>query len=363
MLHAVIMAGGSGTRFWPASRDDCPKQLLNLTGEATMIQSTVARLEGMVDHADMLVVTNQRLVEAVRQQLPMLPASAVIGEPCRRDTAPCIGLAAALIASQDPDAIMIVLPADHVISTVAQFQAAMQLAAELVRADASRLVTFGIRPTYPAESFGYIERSKPLQDHGLPHDGIPVFQVKQFREKPSAAVARQYLEAGNFYWNSGIFVWRAKTILAKLQQREPLMYEHLMRIAASTERPDFEAVLTREFAAIDGKSIDYAVMEHADNVMVIEAPFDWDDLGSWQSLARLRGEDHEGNTIVGRHLGIQTTGTIVRTEDEHLVVTVGLKDCIVVHSDHITLVADKHCEEQVREVVKQLREKGWTQFL
>ncbi len=363
MLHAVIMAGGSGTRFWPASRDERPKQLLNLTGESTMIQATVNRLEGLVDLANVMIVTNQRLVAAVRDQLPELPADSVIGEPCRRDTAPCIGLAAAWIAHRDPEAIMIVLPADHVISTSAQFQAAMRYAADLVRADASRLVTFGIRPTYPAESFGYIERAETLDGSDTAAGRISAFVVKQFHEKPAAAVAERYVAAGNCYWNSGIFLWRAATILAQLQQRESEMYAHLMTIAASLGQPDLDVVLAREFAAIQGKSIDYAVMEYAENVVVIEAPFSWDDLGSWRSLARLRGEDPAGNTIVGRHLGIDTTGSIVRSDDNHLVVTVGLKDVIVVHADGITLVADKNCEEQVRDVVKELRERGWTQFL
>jgi mannose-1-phosphate guanylyltransferase len=177
------------------------------------------------------------------------------------------------------------------------------------------------------------------------------------------AVAEEYLQAGNYYWNSGIFVWRAATILDQLQQREPSMYARIMSIAAARGHAGFDTVLADQFAAIQGKSIDYAVMEHAENVVVIEAPFAWDDLGSWRSLARLRGEDLAGNTITGRHLGIATTGTIVRTDDEHLVVTVGLKDCIVVCADGITLVADKNREEQVRDVVQQLRDRGWTQFL
>jgi mannose-1-phosphate guanylyltransferase len=361
MLHAVIMAGGAGTRFWPASRSNFPKQLLSLAGDDTMIQATVARLADLVPPERALVVTNQRLVEPIRQQLPQLPASSVIGEPCKRDTAPCVGLAAAWVARDDPDAIMVVTPADHVISTDEQFCQAIEHAMAIVRDDPSRLVTFGIRPTYPAESFGYIERAQPL---AIPQAaGIPTFVVEQFREKPTAEVAQTYVDAGNFYWNSGIFVWSAKTILEQLQTHEPKMYGHLMTIAGAMGTSDFERVFAREFEAIEGRSIDYAVMEKAQQVVVVEAPFAWDDLGSWQSLARLRGTSDEGNTIIGKHIGIGTQGTIVRGDDDHLIVTIGLEDCIVVRTEDATLVASKHCEEQVRDVVKQLQQKNWTQYL
>jgi mannose-1-phosphate guanylyltransferase len=361
MLHAVIMAGGAGTRFWPASRSHCPKQLLSLAGDETMIQATLRRLEHLVPPERALVVTNQRLVEAIRQQLPQLPPDAVIGEPCKRDTAPCIGLAAAWVTRDDPDAVMVVMPADHVISTDDQFCQAIEHAAALVQDDPARLVTFGIQPTYPAESFGYIERAHPLDSPRA--SAIPTFLVKQFREKPTAEVAGAYLDAGNFYWNSGIFVWSARTILRQLELHEPKMFAHLMTIADAIGRSDFDQVLARQFEAIEGRSIDYAVMEKAKEVVVVEAPFSWDDLGSWQSLARLRGTDQDGNTIVGKHLGVGTRGTIVRGEDDHLIVTIGLEDCIVVHTKDATLVANKHCEEQVREIVKALEQREWKQYL
>ncbi len=362
MLHAVIMAGGSGTRFWPASRNDRPKQLLDLTGESTMIQATVGRFAGLVEPHNILVVTNQQLVNRIRDQLPGVPTESVIGEPCRRDTAPCVGLAAILVSQNDPDAVMVVSPADHVISTTRQFQSAIQHAVELIRRDATRLVTFGIRPTYPAESFGYIERDAHIGDTSGT-DAIETFAVKRFREKPTIDVAAEYVASGDFYWNSGIFVWRAATILDQLRQHEPVLFKHLMTIAESLDKSDYQTVLSHEFEALPAKSIDYAVMEKANQVVVIEAPFSWDDLGSWRSLARLRGEDEAGNTIVGQHLGIDTTGTIVRCDEGNLVVTIGLRDCIVVQSGGATLVADKNCEEQVREVVSQLRVKGWEQFL
>jgi mannose-1-phosphate guanylyltransferase len=363
MLHAVIMAGGSGTRFWPESRGPLPKQLLKLVGERTMIQSTVDRIESLVPAERVLIVTNAQLLPEIRRQLPQLPERALLGEPCRRDTAPCIGLAALEIVHHDPDGIMAVMPSDHVISPDDKFCAAIELAQRLVEESPERIVTFGIRPTYPAESFGYIERGEAL---GASTDALTdngVFRVRQFREKPKADVARQYLDAGTFYWNSGIFVWKAATILAALEACQPQMMQHLKTIAAAIGTPNYQEVLEREFTAIKGISIDYAVMEHATDVVVIEAPFGWDDVGSWQAISRLQGTDDAGNTVAAKHLGLHTTGTIVRGPDGHLIVTLGVEDLIVVHTPEATLVANKHDEEAIRELVKLIAERGWHEYL
>lgn len=359
MLHAVIMAGGSGTRFWPASRRGTPKQMLTLVGEESMLRQTSERFEGLVPVQQRMVVTNERLVAAVSEQLPGVQ---VVGEPCKRDTAPCIGLAALLVTriSGDPDATMLVCPADHVIPDRAAFQGAVKQAEALVDASPDRIVTFGIKPTYAAEIFGYIQRGERLP--GDPNEA-PAFTVARFVEKPDAASAAEYVNSGDFYWNGGIFVWRAETILDALRERQPEMLAHLERIVDAWQSPNRDEVFEREFTAIEGISVDYAVMEHATDVAVIEAPFEWDDLGGWQSLQRRLGEDENGNTIVGKHVGLKTEGTIVRTNDEHLVVTLGLKDCIVVHTDNATLVANKHDEESIREVVKELESRGWDEFL
>jgi len=365
MLHAVIMAGGAGTRFWPESRAQTPKQLLPLSSERTMLQMTVDRLEGLVPPTQTLIVTNERLVTESRAQLPNLPAEAILGEPCKRDTAPCIGLAALVISRTDPEATLAVMPADHVISPTAAFQQGLTVAAELVAAQPERIVTFGIRPSFPAETFGYIERGEPLSTLGQSgQDQTPLaYQVARFREKPDAATAAEYLATGNFYWNSGIFVWRASTILAALETHQPEMFAHLQTIGAAYGSPDFDAVFNREFTAINGVSVDYAVMEHAREIVVMEAPFQWDDVGSWQALARLRGTDPDGNTLIGKHLSVNTEGTIVRGDADHLIVTLGLKDCLVVHTPDATLVANKHDEEAIRQVVKLLAEKGWEEYL
>jgi len=360
MLYPVIMAGGSGTRFWPESRHLRPKQLLPLVGDRTMIQATVDRLAGLAPVDQMLVLTNALQADAIGAQLPSLPASAIIREPCKRDTAPCIGLAALLLAARDAEATMAVMPSDHVIGPVEVYQAAIRQAARLVDAQPGRIVTFGIKPTYAAESFGYIERGEALAaDPGE----APTYRVQRFREKPNATVAEEFLAAGTFFWNSGIFVWKARTIADELRRRQPDMFAHLKTIADAFGAPHYAATLEREFAAIRGISIDYAVMEHATDVAVIEAPFSWDDVGSWQAIARLRPCDADGNTISGKHLGINTRGTIVRGPDDHLIVTLGLEDCLIVHTPDATLVANKHDEESIRQVVKRLEELGWTEYL
>jgi mannose-1-phosphate guanylyltransferase len=364
MLHAVIMAGGSGTRFWPESRDQRPKQLLKLVGDRSMIQATFDRLAGLVPRERVLIATNARQAPAIAAQLPDLPVDAMLLEPCKRDTAPCIALAAAHLIRRDPGAIMAVMPSDHVIRPTDAFQAAIRLAADLVAESPDRIVTLGIRATYPAESFGYIEYSK--EKLAIPAVGAwtpKVFPVTAFREKPKLPQARQYIESARHYWNAGIFVWRARTILDYLARLQPDLHARIETIAAAIGTNEYHATLEREFAAIQGISIDYAVMERAKSVCVIEAPFEWDDVGSWQALARLCGQDADGNTISGRHLGINTRGTIVRTDGEHLVVTIGLEDCIVVHTSDATLVARKQDEEAVREAARQISERGWRELL
>ena len=359
MLYATIMAGGSGTRFWPASRRLNPKQLLKLSGERSMLQATVDRLQGLCSPEQLMIVTNKTLISPISKQLPDVPADCLIGEPAKRDTAPCIGLAASLIVAKDPEAIMVVMPADHVITPTDVFQKAITSAAELVESDPTRIITFGIKPTYPAEVFGYIEREqKPLE--GATYSTFP---VSRFREKPDAATAQQFLDAGTFYWNAGIFVWKAATILAAIREFEPEIYAHIQAIAAAIGQDNYADVLEQEFTAIDGKSIDFAVMEHYTNVAVVEAPFEWDDLGNWTALPRLKDQDESGNTIDAKFLGIDTENSIIKCDNGHLIVTVGMKDCIVVHTPDATLVADRNNEGAIKKVVQQLEQRQWNEYL
>lgn len=332
-----------------------------------MLRGTVDRLESIVPAERIWPAVGKALAPAVEAELPELRPQTYVVEPCQRNTAPCIGMAALRMLRDDPEAVMLVLPSDHAIKDVAAFRRAVNLAERLVARPRKQLVTFGIRPTYPAEGFGYIERGETLSP---PRGGfvalaaeLDAYEVVRFREKPKLEQAREFLEAGTFYWNSGMFVWRADVIAEALRTHEPEMMARLETITAAHGTPEFAAVLEREFPQVKSISIDYAVLERSRDVAVIEAPFDWDDVGSWGSLARLRGVDAEGNTIVGKHLGVNTTDTIVRTTDDHLVVTLGISGCIIVHTPDATLVANKNDEESVRRLVEMLKERGWDDVL
>ena len=359
MLHAVIMAGGSGTRFWPASRQVKPKQLLKMGGQRTMLQTTFDRLQGLISSEHVLVATNQQLTDAVAAQLPNLPLEHIIGEPFKRDTAPCIGVAASLVCAADPEGIMVVMPSDHVIESRAEFHRAIRAGAKLVEDDPARIVTFGIRPSYPAESFGYIQRGVAIEGTA----GTATFRVDRFREKPDRKTAEEYVEQGTFYWNSGIFLWKARTILEALAKYEPQMHSLIEKIARDIGTPNFQKNFAEHFEKVQGKSIDFAVMERHENVVVIEAPFSWDDVGSWQAIARLIAPDERGNAVDGPFMSIDSTNMIIRGEADHLIVTIGMHDTIVVHTPDATLVAPKSEEERVREVVKLLTELGHQQYL
>ena len=324
-----------------------------------MLQTTFDRLQGLVSSQQVLVATNSQLVESVTKQLPDLPIEHIIGEPFKRDTAPCIGVAASLVMAADREGVMAVMPSDHVIEPRGEFHRAIQAGVKLIEQDPERIVTFGIRPTYPAESFGYIQRGDGIEVGA----GISAFGVERFREKPSREKAQEYLDAGTFYWNAGIFLWKARTILEAIREYEPQMYEHLQAISKAIGTPDFQRVFFEHFEQIKGKSIDFAVMERHPKVAVIEAPFHWDDVGSWQAISRLIATDAQGNAVEGPYLGIDSKNMIIRSESNHLVVTIGMEETIVVHTKDATLVAPKREEERVREVVKQLQELGLSEYL
>ena len=363
MLHAVIMAGGSGTRFWPQSRRQLPKQLLRLTGEQTMIQATVARVAGWVPPERRWIVTNCAQAAETIRQVPDLPINNVLREPCGRNTAPCIGLAAIRLLAEDPDAVMLVMPADHLIGPPELFQQAVEQAVGIVNRDRDALVLFGIRPVYPSTGFGYIERGAALEDG--PKDA---YQVAAFKEKPDRKRAEEFLAAGTFYWNCGIFVWRADRILTALAEYEPGIYEQLQTLQAALDDgcqdERWETLLAETFPAMKSISIDYAVLERAGDVVVSEAPFEWDDVGSWQALARLLDSDADGNTVDAVHCGIDSRGLIVRSTDpEHLIATIGMEDCIIVHTHDATLIARKDDENAVKQLVERIREAGHERYL
>jgi mannose-1-phosphate guanylyltransferase len=359
MLHAIVMAGGSGTRFWPKSRRNRPKQLLRLYGDATMLQQTVARIAPLVPPERVLIVTGADQAEAVRAQLPDLPARNVVAEPCPRDTAPCVGLAARIVAKKDPDGTMIVMPADHVIRPDEKFQATVRAAVSVIDADPSAFVTFGIKPTHPETGYGYIERGEKLGSPG----GVAMHRVAQFREKPDRATAEQFLASGRFAWNSGIFLWRARAILDALAKHRPALAEALDRVADALGTPAEAETIAREYPEMERVPIDKAVMEKATNVRVLEVVYDWSDVGDWRALTSLIPPDTHGNTTQGPVLARDTSGTIVVSDDGGLIATLGVHDLVIVQSGGATLIARKDQLDKLKALVEGLDPAGHGSYL
>lgn len=357
MLHAVIMAGGSGTRFWPQSRQTLPKQFLKIGTKHTLIQETAARCLPLVSPERLWVVTGQAHAAETTRQLPDLPRTNMLVEPCARNTAPCIGLAAIRLLAADPDATMLVVPADHVIQPTSAFQAAVHQAAESLERDPSAFVLFGVTPNYPATGFGYIQRGAELEP------ATRLAKVAAFKEKPDLATAEQYVADGNYLWNCGIFVWKARTILEALAESQPETMARLQRLVPAIGTTRWDETLAAEFPGMTSISIDYAVLERAANVCVLPAPFGWDDVGSWHALSRLIPPDPAGNTVDGLHVGVSTTNCIIRSTPDHLVATIGVQDLIIVHTPTATLVADRQDEAAVKILLAEVERRGLKAYL
>jgi mannose-1-phosphate guanylyltransferase len=358
-IHALIMAGGGGTRFWPRSRQDCPKQFLRLGSDRSLLQLAADRVESLVDPDHLWVITGRSMAQLVQEHLPQLLPAHLLGEPTGRDTAPCIALGAYLIAQQDPQAIMVVLPADHLIEPVQSFRKCLQAAAQLAREAPEALITLGVMPTRPATGYGYIRRGS---QRTLRLD-LPVYEIDGFREKPALETAQEYLATGQYYWNSGIFVWHVQAVLAALKRQQPILAAAVERIANSWSAPDRDQVFRLEYEALKRISIDHAVMEGCRQGFVLPAAFNWDDLGSWQALERLSPQDAHGNTIMAQHCGLNTRECIIVGDGENLIATVGIEQLLIVHDKNAVLVADRRDEAAVKQLVEHLKQSGWTNFL
>jgi mannose-1-phosphate guanylyltransferase len=359
MLHALIMAGGGGTRFWPRSRQKRPKQFLTLTGERTLLQQACDRIEAQVPPECTWIITGKAYEEETARQVPQIPATRIIGEPCGRDTAACIGLGAALIHREDPDATMVVMAADHVIEPVQEFRRAIQAADQIVAEHPTALVTIGITPTFPATGYGYIQRGAEIAHR----QGIGIYRVQAFREKPSAEVAEQFLATGEYFWNSGIFIWKTGAILAALHENRPHLLAAVERIAAAWRTSDREQIFRQEYEGLQKTSIDYAVMETARDVLMVQAPFRWDDVGSWLALERLHPQDAHGNTVLATHCGVNTKACILAAKDGTLIATVGVDNLLVIHEGDAILVADRRDEAGIKKLVELLKQQGLEKYL
>ena len=342
MRHAVIMAGGAGTRLWPLSRRRRPKQLLRLFGGASLLQLSRRRLAGLFEPQRVWVVASAAYLDQVAAELPDVPRANRIGEPTGRDTANAIGLAAELIGRRDADATMAVFTADHLIEPQDAFAAAIRAGCEAAERCPTALVTFGVRPTHAATGYGYIRLGPPVE--------AGIHRVAEFREKPTRDVAEAYLRSGEYVWNSGMFAWRLAAIRAELARSLPENAARLARLAAGWESAD-PAVRAAEFERLPRISIDYGVLEKAREILVVPMACDWRDVGSWTAVAAALPAGSEGNVAAAaRCLAISSAGNLVVAEDDHLIALLGVRDLVVIRTADATLICHRDQVERIKDL-------------
>lgn len=354
MRFAVIMAGGRGERLWPLSRKETPKQFLKLLGNSTLLQRTVERVLPLVSLENTYVVVGREHVGLVREQLPDLSKQNIIVEPMGRGTAPCVGLAATRLSRIDSRGVMIVLPADHVIADEERFLHLLDEAATLAQAG-THLVTLGITPDRPATGYGYIQ-ARPSQGDAK----ATVLQVERFTEKPDRDTAQRFLDEGNYYWNSGMFIWRIDTILREIETHMPKLHSGLMAIEEQTGAQDYEETLARIYAQQEANSIDCGVLEKSDHVLVIPTgDIGWSDVGDWSTVSEVLETDEAGNLIRAPHIGIDTSNCTIlsghASDRKRLVATLGVSDLVIVDTDDVLLVMDKSRAQEVKKILKMHR--------
>ncbi len=362
-MHALIIAGGSGKRFWPMSRTKNPKQFLNLFGETSMIQMTYERLTPLVKPENILVITNKEQKALAAQHLPELPDGNIVGEPLSRNTAPCIGLGAMLAALKNPDEVQIVLPADHLIQDVDEFRRILKLGVGLA-IEKECLITIGINPTRPETGYGYIQTNPQATPNVLSekYSNQGVQKVKTFAEKPNLETAKRFLESGDFLWNSGIFIWKTKSILQALDEFVPDLYDSLMNIKNETGKPGFSKALLTAYRQIKSISIDYAVMEKSDNVFVLKGDFGWSDVGNWEEFYKVNSKDKDGNIILGSGVLRDSSNNLI-ISDKPFVAGIGLKDMVIVQSNNVLLVCPRDRSQDVKEIVDYLSRQDMNKIL
>jgi len=352
---ALIMAGGRGERFWPKSRKNLPKQFLSLTDDGkTMIQLTVERILPLVELEDIYIATNRDYKALVQEQLPGLPEENILCEPVGKNTAPCIGLGAMHVAKKYEDAIMMVLPSDHLIKYTQMFTNTLSDACDVAERG-ENLVTLGITPDCPETGYGYI---KFIPDQLLGR----AFAVERFVEKPNLETAKEYLATEQYLWNSGMFIWKVSTILKNLQEHLPEMYDGLCRIGDAIGTEQEQEVLVKEFTDFQSVSIDYGIMEKAKNIYILSGSFGWDDVGSWLAVGRIKNSNEFGNVITGNVVTVDTQNTIIQGGSK-LIATVGLENMIVVDTEDALLICEKDHAGDIKKILENLRLCNRSEYL
>jgi mannose-1-phosphate guanylyltransferase len=351
------MAGGSGTRFWPRSKTARPKQYLNIFGTESLLQSTISRFEQFISADNIYIVSGKSQSQVLEEQTTMLPKSNLIYEPVGKNTLPCIGLAAMFAEKEDPEGIMVVSPADHLIENDELFRDTV-LAAVKIADERDGIVTIGITPTYPATGYGYVQTAGEITGQ----EKIRQYKVKRFVEKPDEEKARGYLQQGGFFWNSGLFVFKVSVFIEAVKQFAPELYADLRKIQADLGTPSFEKTLDTIYRAVESISVDYGIMEHAKNIYLVEGNFVWNDLGSWESVYLTSKKDKEGNAGGGESLIIDSKNSYVYS-DSGLIALVGLDDVIVVQDGNTTLVCKREKAEEIKKVVDHLKSENKNQYL
>jgi mannose-1-phosphate guanylyltransferase len=356
-LFTLIMAGGSGTRFWPRSKAAKPKQYLNLFGNDSLLQSTIKRFSTFTETDNIYVVSGKSQAAVLEEQTPMLPKANLIYEPVGKNTLPCIGLAAMFAEMENPEGVMVVTPSDHLIENDELFRDTV-LAAVKIAEERDGIVTVGITPTYPATGYGYVKTAEEITGS----EKIRQFKVERFVEKPNEETATNYLKQGGFYWNSGMFIFKIPVFIDAMKQFAPALYSDLRKIQAELGKPSFDQTLDTIYRAVEGISVDYGIMEHAKNIYLVEGNFVWNDLGSWESVYLTAEKDENGNAGAGESVIIDSKNSYIYSETG-IIALVGLDDVIVVQDGNTTLVCKRDKAEEIKKVVDRLKAENKNQYL
>lgn len=356
MRHAVIMAGGFGTRLWPLSRHKHPKQLLRIFEGKSLLRRSFDRLAALLDPSQIYIITGRAYIDPMAEELPEMPRENLLAEPCARDTANAVGLAAHLLALKDPEGTMGIFTADHIIQPVDVFCETVKKGFEAAEKYDDALITFGIKPTSPHTGYGYVHRGQPL-DSG-------VYEVQEFKEKPDQPTAEQYLASGEYYWNSGMFAWRIPTIIDQFARHQPELVEGLAEVAAMMQDPAKAEAALERFSQQKKISVDFAIMETADRVATVEMPCDWLDVGSWTSVADVFDPDLAGNTRAASNvITLDAKNNIFVSESDHLIAAIGVEDLVVIHSDDATVVCRKDDAQRIKEMVEKVKEASGDKYM